>query len=144
MRPRYFNFGLVEWETIIGKATELELGLRADAENLQGINVWPGHPVKKENVQVSVAMDNPGNAGGARPILFICILYDSPGFDDPRVTLEAFRMHPGTADNFGFTTEFIGSGVRLKDIAEPLRWVRSRQLTKLLATDLTPAQAPRL
>jgi hypothetical protein len=97
----------------------------ADLSYRFGMIIVPGRPKKLDKLMVSLVIDKRSIASERiLPVLFIGILYDAPGFDEARVTLEAFRLSTGEKGKTGLSNEFISPGVYLKDLATPLRFVR--------------------
>jgi hypothetical protein len=76
----------------------------ADLSYRFGMIIVPGRPKKLDKLMVSLVIDKRSIASERiLPVLFIGILYDAPGFDEARVTLEfAWRLPQG----FGYSSSF--------------------------------------
>jgi hypothetical protein len=125
VRPRYATLDSVISKELANKAVELETGLRADLSYKEGTVVSPGQQKKLEKMDVEMTISERGiKEARLLPALFISILYDAPGFDEPRISTEVFLLHTGEPGKIGLTTESFPPGVWFKDLTVPLEFVR--------------------
>jgi hypothetical protein len=126
VRPRYRSLDGVDFRQQQTTADELDVSHRSDTSYQFGYaTVWPGQTVTMQKIMIEFQMD----AASVRdrrtnPNLFISILYDADGFDDPRQTFEVFRLSAGSEGKAGLTTEFVQPvGINLRAMGNNLEWV---------------------
>jgi hypothetical protein len=126
VRPRYMPRDYIEFDEMLKVAEELDAGHRAAKDYRAGMTVWPGQVLTIKTIMVGIQISQKSlEEGIAYPSLFINILYDSDGFEEPRQTREVYRLHTGNHEKHGLTTEFVHGGIILQTFspATPVSWV---------------------
>jgi hypothetical protein len=132
IRQRYETLNSADFAALEGTAAKLEISLTSDHFQRYGMILVPGQQkvIKKVSVGMGVGKESIKEQG-LLATLFICLVYDAPGFDEPRVTMNVFRLHSGNIDNTGLTTEFLVPQIWFYDLVAPLKFVRLTRIDQL-------------